>query len=161
MRFSILSMATSIYRRELTPDRPDKPARGPATTHAQMYVMADFYGIPDMRMFAIKELARAATIYWYTQDFIDAFDLVCRSPLEDNERVLRIFVLVIKAHPTSLQNPSIETSLRRSPSFMFFLVRQSFNNSWPPNPAEEVEEQEYDDDSGYHSQGSGYSSYRQ
>jgi hypothetical protein len=105
-------------------DGHSQPSRGVAVTHAQMCVMADFYGIPNLATFARHKLDSVAKELWDTQDFVDTLKLLCCPPLEGHMELQELVITTITKHPSLLEKPEIEAILKPRSSLMYALLKK-------------------------------------
>jgi hypothetical protein len=110
-----------------------QPPRGKAVTHAQMCVMADFYGIETLATFAREQLVLVMEEVWDTEEFVDTLDLVCRPPL-DGDSVLQAYVVgELSRHQSLLDKPEIEAILKLKPDILYILIqglRHDYKSTW-------------------------------
>jgi len=101
------------------------PPRSTALTHAQMCVIAEYYGISGLRTLAQQNLIDSMAEIWDTPDFVDVLNLGCNGPLEKDKVLQESFVTTIAAHPTLWEKPQIETVLSTKPELTFKLFKHS------------------------------------
>jgi hypothetical protein len=102
---------------------PSQHGRGRAITHAQMCVMADFYGIQTLAKFARQQLILIMEDTWNTQEFVDVLDLACRPPLDDDNLIRTAVVDSISRHQSLLDKPEIEAILKQKPDILYNMLQ--------------------------------------
>lgn len=113
--------------KNLKPNNPGEasPPRSIALTHAQMCVLAEYYGISGLRALAQQNLIDSMSEIWDTPDFVDVLNLGVNGPLEKDKALQESFVMTIAAHPTLWEKPQIEAVLSTKPELTFKLFKHS------------------------------------
>lgn len=94
--------------------------------HAQMYALADKYGIHDLKDLARDKFAEAASNDWQGKDFPIAVHTVYASTPESDYGLRNVVVNTLSQHRELLEKPEVETLVKEVNGLAFGLLKAAW-----------------------------------
>ena len=107
------------------PEPSDSQLSG-LTTHAQMYSLADRYGIGGLKSLAQQKFKPAARRYWASQDFAPAVHIVYTSTPDEDRGLRDIVTETIDEHRNLIKKPEMEMMVKDLPLLAFDLLKHTW-----------------------------------
>lgn len=101
------------------------------TLNAKMYVLADKYGIPDLKLLARHKFEVAANKDWKSKEFVQAAALVFENTLSSDEGLRSIIAGIIIAHPELVHYYEVANLLESGNGIAWKVLRSLWSEKQP------------------------------
>ncbi|KAF2417106.1 hypothetical protein EJ08DRAFT_703502 [Tothia fuscella] len=91
--------------------------------HANMYALADFYGIQGLKELAKEKYRTAMVISWKTKEAVKSMELAWNSTPSDDRGLRDIVVRTVVSQIEMVGMPDVETLLRELPDLSFEILK--------------------------------------
>lgn len=113
-----------LAKNDLDPNSPfpGRPEENPLT-HAQMYVLGDFYGAPHLKETALNKFGPSSDFHWETVQFEHAVQIVFSCTVDSDTAIREAVAKTLVKHEELMTRPTVDKMLREHNDLAYYVLR--------------------------------------
>lgn len=113
-----------LAKKDLDPNTafPGHPEESPLT-HAQMYVLGDFYGAPHLKKVALDKFKKSSSFHWETVQFEHAVQIVFSSTVDSDTEIRGAVAMTLVDHQELMTRSTVDKMLQEHGDLAYRVLR--------------------------------------